>query len=162
MGKNTYQLYIQIGNEKISPIADSETSQKPALTTTQKVGAGIFTAYQVADPFIKKTQQILINNVQTEYANEELEQRIGLLMDTANFAVKTGANLAGGASLAQALGLGAGAGLMAGLVVSLASIAMDFAVKANQINNQIKIDNEQLGILRGRNGMQFNRSRGGE
>lgn len=158
MSKNTYQLFIQIGEGGESPIAKGEEQQAP--TTKQKVGVGIFTAYTIIDPFVKKAQGIMMDNVQTQYANTELSQRIQIGLDVANKAVQIGASLIGGATLASALGLSSKFGLGVGAILSVGNIAIDFVSNVNKINNQRIIENETLQVLRGRAGIQFNKSRG--
>jgi len=162
VSKNTYKLIIEIGDMDGGPIASGGESKQEFPTSKQKVGAGIFTAYTIIDPFVKKAQSIMMDNVQTQYANTELSQRIQIGLDVANKAVDIGANLIGGATIASALGLGAKFGLVAGAVLSAGSIAMDFVSNMNKINNQRIIENETLQVLRGRAGIQFNKSRGAQ
>ena len=160
MSKNTYKLIIEIGDMDDGPIAGGGESKKKDSKSKQKVGAGIFTAYTIIDPFVKKAQNIMMDNVQTQYANTELSQRIQIGLDVANKAVDISANLIGGKTIAIALGLGAKFGLVAGAVLSAGSIAIDFISSMNKTNNQRIVENETLQVLRGRAGIQFNKSRG--
>lgn len=162
MSKNTYQLFIQIGDSDGSPIASGGGDKQQSPTTKQKAGAGIFTAYTVLDPFVKKAQGIMMDNVQTQYANTELSQRIQIGIDVANRAVQIGASLIGGATIASALGLGGPLGVAAGAILSAGNIAVDFLTNVNKINNQRIVENETLQVIRGRAGIQFNKSRGNQ
>ena len=163
--KNTYKLYINIGeggsSETIAGGSASESANDSARKNLQK-GAGLLTAYGMVQPFINATEQIIQNGVKTSTSNTELSTRIGLLMNVANFGVKTAVSVASGMSLGQALGIGSGAGAGIGLVLAVASTITNIAVKQAQITDQSNIENEQRNILIGRAGVQFNRSRSGE
>lgn len=159
--KNTYQLYIQIGDGDGSGVIAGEsadTSKDSAL----KKGAGTLTAYQVVQPFLNATKQVIANNVQTQYANTELSNRINIGMNIASSAIRVATNVVGGMSLATALGFSSPVGAIVGVATSLVEKVLDIAVRQNEINNQARIENEQLTVLRGRAGVQFNRSRIGE
>lgn len=164
MAKNEYKLVIEISGEgeSSSPIANSNSKKTTDLTAKQKIGVGIFTAYTIIDPFVKKSQSIMMDNVQTQYANTELSNRLQIAMDMVNKTTQIGANIIGGATLAKALGLSTKFGVGVGLLLSGASMALDLYSNINKINNQRLIENESLQVLRGRAGIQFNRSRGGE
>lgn len=160
--KNTYQLFIQIGdgNGGASPIANGVEPNKKEKATGNAIG--ILTAYGAIEPFIQKTQNIILSNVQTNTGSEELTQRTQLAMGVANSAVKFGVSVLGGTSIATALGLGGSLGAVVGGVLAIGNMVMDYATKVNEINNKRIIENEQLSVLRGRAGIQYNRSRGGE
>ena len=160
--KNTYQLFIQIGDGsgEISPVAEGTQPSKKGQATTNTIG--ILTAYNAVEPFIQKTQNIILNNVQTQTGSDEVTQRTQIAMNMANSAVKFGVSVAGGASMATALGLSSPFGAVIGGALAIGNKVVDIFSNLNEINNKRIIENEQLSVLRGRAGVQFNRSRGGE
>lgn len=159
--KNVYKLYINIGEGGSGEVIAGGSASDSAKESAKK-GAGLMTAYTTMQPYISATEQMIQNDVRTEYGNKELSARVGLGMKVANYAIKTAVGVASGMSLAQALGFGSGVGAVVGALTTMASFVTDIMVKQNEINNQAKIENEQLSILRGRAGIQFNRSRSGE
>jgi len=162
MNKNSYVLTINIngGMEGNNPIANTEESA--TLPKVNHGEAAIFTTYLVAKPFIEKTKQVIENNAHVQYANSEYEQRQALMLDVIDKGTGILAGVAAGRSLASLLGLAGSTGALIGGVVAVAGIVADIAVKQNSINNARILENEQLDILRGRAGVQFNRSRGGQ
>lgn len=160
--KNTYQLFIQIGESDGNGAIAGESADTSARDSSIRKGVGVLTAYQVAQPFLNATKQVIANNVQTQYANTELSNRINIGLNIASSAIRVATNIAGGVSLATALGFGSPLGAGIGLALSVAEKVIGIVVKQNEINNQMRIENEQLAILRGRAGIQFNRSRAGE
>lgn len=161
--KNHYVLTIELngdGTGQDSPIASgSEQTSSGSLTKPEAV---VFTSYLMAKPFIDKTEQMIMNNVHTKYANQEYEMRVQLAMNAVNKGLGLMAGIAGGKSLASLLGLSGTAGAAIGGVLAVAGMAMDIAVKQNAINNSRIVENEGLSILRGRAGIQFNKSRSGQ
>lgn len=157
MEKNEYHLIIDINSEvdgnAISSDNSSQETNKAEKTLRRLV------KYQIAQPFIQSTKQMILNDVNTYYGSSELSQRIQIGLDTAH-------NIYGGAimgiSLAGTLGLSAGVGGAIGVALTAVHKVLDIAVKQNEINNKQRLENEQLNILRGRAGIQFNRSRSGE
>ena len=160
MEKNEYRLVISIedGISNGGAITDAQQGENQAT----KKALTIMTAYNVAQPFINGTKSIIQNNVDTKLGSQELSTRINLAMETVSFGAKTLVGIASGRSLASMLGLSATFGGVVGSLVAVGSFAMNIAVKQKEINNKAYIENEQLNILKGRAGIQFNRSRGGE
>ena len=159
--KNEYVLTIDIngGMQTENPIANN--TEQSTIKHTKYEGA-IFTAYMVAQPFVQKTEQIIMNNLNTQYANEEYQMKAQFFLDLANKGAGIVAGIAGGQSLASALGIASSMGAVIGGVIAVAGIAMDIAVKQNALNNAKIVEDEGLQILRGRAGIQFNRSRSGQ
>lgn len=158
---NNYVLTININDEadNKSPIAGTENQKKDKAVG---VGGTILAAYAVAQPFISKTKSMILNQVQTDYANSELTERTKLAMDIGSKVLDIGVKAAAGMSLASMLGIGTGIGAVIGIVTSVAETLMDYLSKVKQINNAQKIENEGLQVLRGRAGAQFNKSRSGQ
>ena len=156
MEKNEYHLIIDIngdvGGDVISGGANEKVdNQQKALTRLVK--------YQIAQPYINATKQIVMNNVNTYFGSNELSQRIQVGLDTAHSLY---GNIVSGASLGVALGIGTVAGAGIGVALMVGQKLLDIAVKQNEINNKAMLENQELNILRGRAGIQFNRSRVGE
>lgn len=160
--KNTYQLFIQIGdgNGGATPIANGVEPSKKERATSNTIG--LLTAYGAIEPFIQKTQNIILNNVQTNTGSEELTQRTQIAMSVSNRAVKFGVSVLGGSSIAASLGISSPLGAIVGGALAIGNMVMDYVTNVNEINNKRIIENEQLSVLRGRAGIQYNRSRGGE
>ena len=161
--KNTYRLIIEVGeggSSSTSPIASGEN--QGASDKTGKTGIGLLTVYSAIQPFIQKTESMVLNNVQTNTGSTAVTQRTQIAMNVANFAVKTGVSVLGGAGIASALGIASPLGAVVGGALAIGSMVMDYVSNVNEINNKRLIENEQLSVLRGRAGIQYNRSRGGE
>ena len=160
--KNTYRLIIEVGDGAgaISPIASGES--KNASDNTAKAGIGLLTVYSAVQPFIQKTESIILNNVQTNTGSTAITQRTQIAMNVANFAVKSGVSILSGAGLASALGIASPLGAVVGGALAIGNMVMDYVSNVNTINNKRIIENEQLSVLRGRAGIQYNRSRSGE
>lgn len=159
--KNTYKLIIEVGDgaSATSPIASGESGKDKS---SGKTGIGLLTVYSAIQPFIQKTESMILNNVQTSTGSNEITQRTQIAMNVANFAVKTGISVLGGAGIASALGLAGPLGAVVGGALAIGSMVMDYVSNVNTINNKKIIENEQLSVLRGRAGIQYNRSRSGE
>ncbi len=156
--KNTYQLYIHIDGDVAESVDDS-------IAKSKKEGTGAvtaMTAYHVVQPFLSTAEQIIQNDVKTYVGSEQVSQRLGIAMDLINKSIGVGANIAGGASLASALGFGTGTGAIIGMAVSVVKEALNIFQKYREIENKRVEESESLSILRGRAGIQYNRSRGGE
>ena len=156
MEKNEYHLIIDIngdvGGGAISGKKDDKVDkQQKALTQLVR--------YQIAQPFINATKQMVMNNVNTYLGSNELSQRIQVGLDTAHSLY---GNIISGASLGAALGIGSVAGAGIGVALMVGQKLLDIAVRQNEINNKALLENQELNILRGRAGIQFNRSRVGE
>lgn len=170
MNKNEYRLVIDINDGtgggidaitgqnggKKNPFKDTSAvaDTKKAISTMQGL-----VKYQIAQPYINMTKQIIYNEVETKTGSGELAQRIQLGTNMVHQATGTAIY---GASLGSILGVGAGAGV--GIAVALTAIktGLDLITKHIELQNKTKLENEQLSILRGRAGVQFNRSRSGE
>ena len=160
MEKNEYHLIIDINGDMEG---DGVIAQGNNQTSSDgKKGVTLLAAYNMAQPFISATKQIIQNNVETTTGSGELSARIGLQMSIAEMGVKTLVGIASGKSLATMLGISGPAGAVIGGIIAVGSTIANLVVKQNALNNQIKLENEQLQILRGRAGVQFNRSRMGE
>lgn len=168
MAENAYHLYITVdggdGTNTTSPIAKQKNggSNNGADVGGLTRKTAVVAAYSVVEPFINGTMQIIQNDVKTNYANQDLEQRIGIVMNGAKGLIDTGVSALAGGGIASALGLSSGVGALVVVAAKAVQFATNLIVRQNEINNNIKVENEQLNILRGRMGIQFNRSRGGE
>jgi hypothetical protein len=161
--KNTYRLIIEVGDggsASTSPIASGEN--QGASDKTGKTGIGLLTVYSAIQPFIQKTENMVLNNVQTNTGSSEITQRTQIAMNVVNFAVKTGVSVLSGMSIASALGVAGPIGAAIGAAIAIGTSVFNYISNANEINNKRLIENEQLSVLRGRAGIQYNRSRGGE
>lgn len=160
MEKNEYHLIIDINGEGVG-------EQSPISSGSKKSDNGgkaitLLTAYNVAQPFISAAKQTIMNNVDTKTGSAELSARIGLQMSIAEMGAKTLIGMASGQSLATMLGVTGPYGAVIGAAVAIGSTIAHFMTRFNALDNQAKLENEQLQILRGRAGVQFNRSRMGE
>lgn len=156
MEKNEYRLVIDINGDidagGVSSGSNSEVGkQEKALKNLVR--------YQVAQPFIQSTKQIIMNNVDTYLGSSELSQRIQIGIDTAHSLYSS---VVMGVNLGTALGVGAVAGGAIGVALMVGHKLLDIAVRQNEIDNKTRLENQELSILRGRAGIQFNRSRMGE
>lgn len=156
MEKNEYRLVIDI-NADIGGGGSSD-SVSSEVEKQQKTLASLV-RYQVAQPFIQSTKQLILNDVNTYYGSSELSQRIQIGLDTAH-SLYSGVKY--GVALSSALGVSAAAGGAIGIALMVGQKLLDIAVRQNEINNKATLENRELSILRGRAGIQFNRSRMGE
>ena len=161
MEKNEYHLIIDINGDGVgeqSPISKSNKDK----SSDGKVGVAILAAYNMVQPFISTAKQMIMNNVDTQTGSGELSARIGLQMRIAEIGMNTLVGAAAGQSLASMLGASGPAGAVVGTMVVVGKELANVVQRMNELDNQTKLENEQLQILRGRAGIQFNRSRMGE
>lgn len=154
MEKNEYRLIIDINAD----VGGGDSGESSEVDKQQKALKNLV-KYQVAQPFIQSTKQMILNDVNTYYGSSELSQRIQLGLDTAH-SLYSGAKY--GVALSSALGVSAVAGGVIGVALMVGHKLLDIAVRQNEINNKTRLENQELSILRGRAGIQFNRSRMGE
>lgn len=159
MEKNEYHLIIDIndsgggGSGAIAESKQKDTANKQ-LNAFKKL-----VKYEVVRPFISSTKQMIMNNVDTYIGSQEVSQRIQFAVDGAKTVYSTWQQ---GVVLSAAFGLTKMGGFGLSLALTAGQKLLDIAVKQNEINNKMYLENQQLSILRGRAGAQFNRSRTGE
>ena len=158
MEKNEYHLIIDINGGVEGGGAVSSGNSEEKSSKFEKALSHLI-RYEVAQPFINSTKQMVMNTVDTYYGSSELSQRIQLGMDTIHTARSS---IIQGIALSSALGITTGAGIGVGIALAVGQKMLDLAVKQVEINNKTRLENEQLQILRGRSGIPFNRSRMGE
>lgn len=161
MEKNEYHLIIDINDN-----VNGESASGGAISNNNNDSADKFqkaltrlAKYEIAKPFLSSTKQMIQNEVDTYYGSGELSQRISFGLSAVDTTVNTIKN---GIGLSAVLGLGLAGGI--GLSAALMAVqkGLEILVRQNEINNKQRLENEQLQILRGRAGVQFNRSRMGE
>lgn len=158
MEKNEYHLIIDINDSGGGSGAIAEGKQKD--TANEQLNAlKKLVKYEVVRPFISSTKQIIMNNVDTYIGSQEISQRIQFAVDGAKTVYSTWQQ---GVVLSAAFGLTKMGGFGLSLALTAGQKLLDIAVKQNEINNKMYLENQQLSILRGRAGAQFNRSRMGE
>lgn len=163
MNDRTYRLEISV--EGLGDISSSGAVADNEKGTTPKKNDGIsaLVVYNAVQPIIQKTQQMILDNQSTMYASDRQIEQNRLLMEGFNSVVGFGVSMASGAGIAASLGLASGpVGAIVGASLFVMNKVMDIAVKQNQIDNQRKVEQDELLVLRGRAGVQFNKSRGGE
>lgn len=153
MEKNEYRLVIDIKEGVVSQEggnkeSDVEAKQNKALKNLVK--------HRIAEPFINATKQMVQNEVNTKLGSGELSQRISFGMQAAHSIYSSSVY---GMSLAATLGLSTGAGIGIGLAVAGTQFLINTMVKEFELQNAKSLEDEQLTILRGRAGVQFNMSR---
>lgn len=161
MEKNEYHLIIDINDNGGSSGGNNGAiaGEKKDNTSEQLNALKKLVKYEVVRPFISSTKQIIMNNVDTYIGSQEISQRIQFAVDGAKTVYSTWQQ---GVVLSAAFGLTKTGGFGLSLALTAGQKLLDIAVKQNEINNKMYLENQQLSILRGRAGAQFNRSRMGE
>lgn len=175
MEKNEYRLIIDINDLTNassgggSPISGQNISSNTPNTkdiTSSNIAEGKafntmkrLVKFEIARPFLNTTKQIIQNDVDTYLGSAELSQRISTAM---NMGATIKQSVIQGIALSSLLGITTGAGLLISGTLTLMQKTFELYARQNEINNKQKLENEQLQILRGRAGVQFNRSRMGE
>ena len=160
MEKNEYHLIIDIndnggGGSSKGAIA----GQKEDAISKQQDAFKRLVKFEVVRPFISSAKQMIMNDVDTYIGSQEVSQRIQFAVDGARTLYSTWQQ---GVVLSAAFGLTKMGGFGLSLALTAGQKLLDIAVKQNEINNKMYLENQQLSILRGRAGAQFNRSRTGE
>lgn len=160
MENNSYSLKIQIINAEggDSPVANTKAESKEPKTTPEMKLASLV-AHKMSSTFLNTSKQIIMNNVHTNLGNSEIEQRINFGMNMVQKGVST---ITGGLALSATLGVTGPIGIGIAATLGIIDFAANTIVRQNEINNNARVENEQLQVLRGRMGVQFNRSRTGE
>lgn len=168
MEKNEYHLIIDINDNVNGEMSSSPITQNSASSNSNsdsddglKMAKRLkrLAKYEIAKPFLSSTKQMILNDVDTYYGSGELSQRINFGMSMVDTTVSTIKN---GIGLSAVLGLSVPGGIGLSAVLTGLQKMLEINVRQNEINNKQKLENEQLQILRGRAGVQFNRSRVGE
>lgn len=163
MNDRTYKLEISIDGLGDIASNDKQESGKGAVTPNQAKGISALVVYNAVQPIIHKTQQMILDNQATMYASDRQIEQNRLMVEGFNSVVGMGISLMSGASIATSLGIATGGvGAVIGGALFAVNKIMDIAVKQNQIDNQKKVEIDELSLLRGRAGVQFNKSRRGE
>ena len=174
MEKNEYRLIIDINdltsvNSSGSPISNTNSSFNSTSGNTLSQGnisgqkafntLKRLVKFEVARPYLSTTKQIIQNDVDTYFGSSELSQRIGMAMNVGTTIRQSAVQ---GMTLSSVFGISTGAGILITGTLTLMQKSFEIMARQNEINNKQKLENEQLQILRGRAGVQFNRSRMGE
>lgn len=154
--KNTYQLYIHIDGD----VVDDGVSKNKNEGGLGSVTA--MTVYHTVQPFLSTAETLIQNDVKTYVGSEQVSQRVSIGMSLASKSIEVGANVASGVSLASALGLGTGAGAVIGIAMSVIKEGLNILQRYKELENKRIEEQESLSVLRGRAGIQYNQSRGGE
>ena len=164
MENNEYRIVIELTGTGIARTNTNQT-QKPNKTEAEKVAERRertitrIVKYDIGTSFLNTTKSIVQNEVDTYYGSGELSQRINAGMSIATSAYSI---VSQGGILSSALGIGAVAGTGVALGIFAFKKTLEVVSNTIEINNKRRIENEQLQLLRGRAGIQFNRSRVGE
>lgn len=158
MDNNKYELTI-----KFDGLNEENSSEQTAKNESDRVFNAVANVAksQVIKPFIESVTEIYFNNLQTSTGSTQLVERQRFLMS----GVKQGINLymaaQGGIAFAGAIGMNSFAGGAIGIGLYLGNTILDLIVRANELNNQKKIEDVNIEYQRTRMGIANNKSRTG-
>lgn len=149
-----YEIVIrnQTGDAQKSPIAGSGTAATDTtnpgsgdMTLREGAAAGLVAVNHYIKPFVDQMATQYVTTVQLRTGSQELEERMSFNLNVTQKVVSFGSSVAMGALMGSAGGpLGAIAGAFAGAVMSLATFAVDYSNKQENINLQRSVENVGL------------------
>ncbi len=156
---NEYVIRIEDGTAQSSaaPVASQTQAKEPAGQPKQQkiANAAAYIAGHALVPMAKSVTAYVTSSVEISTGSRELQQKTDMVMSIANTALSTAT------SVASAAAVFGPAGIAIGLGVSAINLATQYGVKQAQIQQQMRLEEEQLALYRSRFGVSFNQSRTG-
>lgn len=135
---------------------DSASQEKKEKFKT-KSAIGDYITSRAIIPAVKSALTHCANTTELRTGSQELQQRT----DAARNAISTIGNIGSNIAGAGAIFGSWGPALVVGLVASAISIGVDIALKQHQINQQARLENEQISLYRSRLGAAYSGNRTG-
>lgn len=155
MSKNQYVLRVEFGEGK--NIQSEETRKQ---NTVERALTKYITA-QAVMPFIELAENVYFNNLQTSTGSSQLVERQRAIVGVVKESIGLYKSTVGGIAFGSALGMSAVGGGLLGLGAGLLNKVFGWIQRANEIENNKKIENINLTYGRARAGASFNKSRTG-
>ena len=157
---NEYVIRIEDGTAQSSaaPVASQnggsqETAGQPKQQ--QKANAAAYIASHAIVPMVKSVTSYMSSSVEISTGSRELQQKTDMVMSLVNTGMSTISTVAGAAAVFGPAGIGIG------LAVSAINLATQYGIKQAQLQQQMRLEEEQLSLYRSRFGVSFNQSRTG-
>lgn len=157
MSKNQYVLRVEFngGNE-----GDAQTE---ARDKQAKVGKALtnYIKAQAVMPFIELAENVYFNNLQTTTGSTQLVERQRAVVGVVKEGINIYKSTMGGIAFGAALGMSTFTGGLLGFGAAILSKVFGWVQRANEIENNKRIENINLDYARTRAGAAFNKSRTG-
>ena len=141
-----------------SPVSGaSEARQTPVTreveTAKPKIGADSYISSKIISPAARSVTTHITSTVGIETGSQELQQKTNLAMQTINTISSAYSNVAASTVLFGSFGVG--------LVATALGVVAKVATKQAQIDQEARIEGEQLALYRSRLGAAYNGNRSG-
>lgn len=158
-----YVIRIEDGTRQhgSSPVAGAgEAAQSPVASEKgerlkRKANVADYITAKAIAPMVKSIATHATTTVDIEYGSREMQQRTNAIvagMSALNSTVN---------NVSSAVAIFGGAGAIVGLTVTAINLATQIGIKQAQINQQAKLEGEQLALYRSRLGAAYNGGRSG-
>lgn len=160
-----YVIRIEDGTRQhgSSPVAGaSEAAAAPVASDQgdskrQKAAIGAYISSKALTPAAKSVASYVSSNIGIEFGSSELQQKTDFAIQAASFATKGYNNV----KTSMATFSSTSVGIAVGLITTAIGTAVQIGIKQAQINQQAKLEGEQLALYRSRLGAAYNGGRSG-
>lgn len=154
-----YVIRIEDGTAQSSaaPVASQDVAkQTPGQPLqNQKTTAAAYIAGHAIMPMVKSVTAYAASSVEISTGSRELQQKTDMVMSLVSTGMSTFTTVT---SSAAVFGV---AGIFVGLAISAINLATQYGIKQAQMQQQMRLEEEQLSLYRSRFGVSFNQSRTG-
>ena len=163
MADHKYEIVIKY--EEIPDGSDVGQAPLASPSVNQKKSSASSVAF--ASAIIVPTIQTALSNksaeIRTVTGSDQLARRQEVINSAVNGAVTLAQSAMGGATVAasfgKTLGISTGSGAILGIVTAVMGKVLDIASRAEQLQNQMKVESTQIAVSRARAGISWNMSR---
>lgn len=161
-----YEINININGEvedSIQGISETQSigsPQKNSSIDASKLGKYI--ASQTIEPFISKTKDYVVSNVELTTGSRAIQDKVNFAMEGVQLGINAYKNAQAGAIITSSLGMGSGVGIAIGLTLTAISTTMNIIFKQAEIDLKRREEDYQRSYLYSRSGIAYSQSRRGQ
>lgn len=141
-----------------APVASKDEGAQQQGQPKQKVDRNVasYIASKAIKPMVKSVTSHITSTVGIETGSRELQQKTDFAMQMVDTGMNTWSNVAASVSI-----FGGPTGIAIGFMTTVLGMITQIGIKQAQLNQQRKLEDEQLALYRSRFGPTFNGSRTG-
>lgn len=141
-----------------APVASQsvQNEQPGQQKQSKQASAGDYIVSRAIVPMAKSVSSFAVASVGISTGSQELQQRTDFAVSMANTVLGAASTVIGAMSV-----IGGPVGTAVGVGVAAISVATQYGIKYAQMQQQMRLEEEQLSLYRSRMGAGFNQSRNG-
>ena len=120
-----------------------------------------YIAAQTIQPFISKTKDFVVSNIELTTGSKAMQQKANFAMEGVQLGLGAFKNAQAGAVITSSLGMGGAIGTALGVSLTIFQIGFDLMQQRAQLELQRKEEDYQQNYLYQRSGMAYSQSRRG-